>query len=352
METLDFLRDRLDLIDQQVAALLNTRMQIAEKIADWKEEHQTPITDSDREHQVLAKVKELAKNPILQDYIEKIYAPLIECTKAVQEAHRKKEKFPFKKVGIIGFGVIGGSILKTLKAVNPRIAVCTCKFESRDQTQALESRLVDQAFEELEALIREVDVLVLATPISSIVPLALDVSAAVRKHPKPLMVVDVASVKEEIAMVFEKLTDGQVEFIATHPMAGTEKSGYANSCASLFFQAPWIIVPHGKNTLGGLRRAAEMIEFLGASPLEMKATDHDRKTALISHLPGIISKTLWDFVEASDRRSLEIAGPGFRSMTRLAHDNLELRREIFQANQFFIQQSLSSWMNFMHQRNS
>lgn len=207
---------------------------------------------------------------------------------------------PFQKVGIIGLGLIGGSIAKALKQKGCYVA--TVKSKSPDVAKA--KKIIDRVFPSIEALTHEVDLLVIATPLSSIIPIARQISS---DH--PLLVIDVGSVKGPIAKEFAKLTKGQVEFLATHPMAGTEKSGFDAADPDLFKEAPWIIVPHRKNKA----KLEKWIEIFGAKPVVMTAQEHDRKVAMISHLPGLISKILWDFVQEKDPKSVKIAGPSFKA---------------------------------------
>lgn len=237
----------------------------------------------------------------------------------------------FQKVGIIGLGLIGGSIAKVLKEKGYYVA--TVKSKSPDIAKA--KKMIDRVFPTLDELAAEVDLLILATPLSAILPIAREIKA---DH--PLLVIDVGSVKGAIVKEFAKLTKGPVEFLSTHPMAGTEKSGFNASDPNLFKDAPWIIVPHKKNKA----KLEGWIRLFGAKPIVMSADEHDRKAALISHLPALISKALLDFVEKKDPDSIKIAGPGFRSMTRLAKGNPELMEEIYQFNKKNIDTLWKEWV--------
>jgi prephenate dehydrogenase len=127
-------------------------------------------------------------------------------------------------------------------------------------------------------------------------------------------------------------------------MAGTEKSGFDASEPDLFKGAPWIVVPHKKNKAD----LDAWIRLFGAKPILMNAADHDRKTALISHLPALISKALLDFVQKMDPECLQIAGPGFRSMTRLAKGNPELMKEISSFNKKNLETFWKEWIQFIN----
>jgi prephenate dehydrogenase len=209
----------------------------------------------------------------------------------------------FHKIGIIGLGLMGGSILKGLEGKKEVIT-------DNDLLERLD----------------EIDILILAVPISAI----LEIGEKIAKLPltRSLIVFDIGSVKEQIASRFEEWSNGKVEFVATHPMAGKEQSGFAFSDAHLFQEVPWIITPHKKNTEAALLAVEEIIQLLGAAVQRMDAKTHDKRAALVSHLSYIISKSFFELVIQEDPKSLEMAGPGFQSMTRLSRDNPILHAEI------------------------
>lgn len=149
------------------------------------------------------------------------------------------------------------------------------------------------------------------------------------------------SVKEEIVKEFEKLTKENLEFLSTHPMAGSEKQGFQAARIDLFEKAPWIIVPHKKNRTS----VSSFIRSLGAKPIKMTAKEHDQKVALISHLPALISEKLLRFVMKKDPKAIQIAGPGFESMTRLAKGNSQLLKEIKAFNKKPIEALIKEWEN-------
>jgi len=219
------------------------------------------------------------------------------------------------KIGIIGSGLMGGSIYKGLQ-----------------RASLLGDGWMDR--------IGEFDLLILAVPIPTIFEIADIISE--HRPQKPLLVLDIGSVKEQIAAKFEHLTDGNLEFLGTHPMAGKEKSGYEHSDPAIFKDAVWVITPHAKNSERSLQRAEELIRSLGAKPMRVDAAEHDRRAALVSQLPYLIGKTLLDLV---DPESLAMAGPGFKSMVRIAYDNEEMRREIGRYNKVNIEFFLGKYID-------
>lgn len=191
----------------------------------------------------------------------------------------------------------------------------------------------------------EIDLLILAVPIPAILELGEKIAKTQRT--RPLIIFDIGSVKESIASHFEKWSHGMIEFVATHPMAGKEQSGFAFSDAALFKEASWIITPHKKNSQAALDAVEKIIKLLGAHVHYMDAKTHDERAAMISHMPYLISKALLDFVTKEDPESLKMAGPGFKSTTRLGCDNPILHTEIGFYNKKNIDQALRKFIDFL-----
>lgn len=229
-----------------------------------------------------------------------------------------------RNVSIIGLGLIGGSMAKALKHCS------SLKSECNDLKLAVEEKVITHLFNNWEELIAWSDLIILATPLSTLSQLAEEIA---RHAKKPILVIDVSSVKKAVMPAFEEKTNGMVEFLSTHPMAGKETWGFGSSDASLFEGCTWVISPHAKNRQSSIDAVAQLIRSLGAQPLMLCPEEHDRQAALVSHLPALISRELLKFVEKTNPESLKLAGPGFRSMTRLAHDNPQLQSEIASINE-------------------
>ncbi len=338
MENLTSLRDRLDQIDAQITSLLDERMTMVGQIGQVKYQHNLPLTDKGREGTIVERAEMQVQHPVLKESIGIIFQAIIEGSKISQQFF-KYPASPFRRVGIIGLGLMGGSICKAIKLKDPTIEIATMVHSSEDYVLAIENGCIDRSCDTLVELMEYSEVIILASPISSVVPLAEEIQRH-RYNARKLLVIDIASVKENIVEAFEKLSDARVEFVGTHPMAGTEKRGFANGQATLFVGRPWVVVPHGKNCIQALQQTKAFIRFLGAEPLDLDADVHDQRAALVSHIPGILSKSVWRLVQAADPASLEMAGPGFHSFTRLAHGNREMRAEIEMFNQKFIRSYL------------
>lgn len=347
MHALNKLRDRIDWLDTQIATLLSERMQAVDQVGRIKQNEELEVDDPSRELFVLSQVKLLVKHPILKEHIVHLYKEILRESKVSQE-FAKNCHLPFEKIGVIGMGLIGGSICKCLKIKKETLSIETLDYPSADLKTAVQEGWVHTIHKTIEDLLASVDLLILAAPLSQVFSLAQDICRALPKG-KKLWVLDVASVKEEVTNLFEKLSSSAVEFISSHPMAGKEKYGFTHSEASLFAGRPWIMVPHKNNRSETLQAIEGLLLFFGAHPIYLSAKEHDEKAALISHLPSFLAKSYVDFVNMVHPESMKMAGPGFDAFTRLSQDNEALRKEMGIYNKQNIDTYLKAWINFIQQ---
>lgn len=347
---LETLRKELNLIDDQLINLLEKRLKIAEKVAQVKDKLNLPKTDSIRESEIIERLKKLTNNLILKDIINSIFQDIFDISKKLRIL-KKDLKAPFSKIGIIGLGLIGGSIAKAIKSKGQNIQIFTLKRQSANCKLALKNKIINREFKDLAELIIKSEIIILAANISDIIPYAQLINKLNDKIQNKLIVIDVASVKGKITQVFEKLTNDKIEFVATHPMSGSEKSGFIASTSTLFVNNPWIITPHKKNTIEGIDRAENLIKFLGANVMKLGANRHDQLTAKISHLIFMLSIYLYDYAQKS-KEALKIAGSGFKTMTRLAHGNKLMHNQILSANKNNIEKELKEFINYVKKSGS
>lgn len=341
MDTLTKLRDRIDWLDSQIASLLNERMRAADQVGRVKKEQQLKVADQSREKKVLENVETTVQHPVLKSNIANIYNAIMQESRIAQHFYHHTT-MPFQSIGIIGMGLIGGSICKAIKLKNPGIKICTVLHGSEEGLLEKTGAWIDGVYSTLAGLTQNCELIILASPIGTIIPLAQEIRRQASNQ--KLLVIDVASVKSQITAEFEELTLGQIEYLSTHPMSGKETNGFANSQATLFVNRPWLVVPHGKNSSRALESVIELIRYVGAEPITLSAEEHDKQTALISHLPALISRSYLDYVNSINPEITKISGPGFQSFTRLAHDNPEMRHEIAGINQRNIVHYLEKWL--------
>ncbi len=214
------------------------------------------------------------------------------------------------KIGIVGLGLIGGSILKSLNNLgyfvvgvsksSHKTAQNFCSFSSSDIKD-----------------VKDCDVVFVSSKMSE----TLDILDKLESIVKPECIVsDVCSLKR-----FVNNKKRSYNFVGSHPMAGTEFSGFEHSFAELFFGAKWIL--NKPNDI-----LQKLIKEMGAKPVIMDENTHDKAACLISHLPMLISCALFNTVLKDDKDALKIASSGFRDTTRLALTNASLALDMLELN--------------------
>jgi prephenate dehydrogenase len=233
---------------------------------------------------------------------------------------REKEINPSpQQVTIFGVGLIGGSLALALKRVFPEIQIAGVdKPDVLERARRL--KIIDAQRPSAQP-----DLVVLATPVGEILKLLDQFTRNQR------LVLDVGSTKQTICRTAERLG---VPFVGGHPMAGLEQSGPEAASADLFREAPFFICPVQSTPMGALEEIQGMARAIHAIPHVISPDEHDRLVAKISHLPQIISTLLADQTAAHR----ELAGPGLRSMTRLAGSPFHIWRDIFKTSGFLPQE--------------
>jgi prephenate dehydrogenase len=228
------------------------------------------------------------------------------------------------RVAIVGLGLIGGSLARALAGRGHEVwGVDTASARRR----ARAAGAIHHGVATAEDAARVVDVLVLAAPPRANLALLRRLAPRCRAG---LVVTDVGSVKSPIDREARRL--GLSRFVGGHPIAGSEGSGFGASSAGLFKSRTWILTP--SPDVVALRLVQRLVHAAGATPVVLAAAEHDRVLAFLSHVPQIVS---WALFEAANgdpvaRKSLALAGPGFRDMTRLAKSPRPLWRDILGQN--------------------
>jgi len=237
----------------------------------------------------------------------------------------------FKNVGIVGLGLIGGSLALEIKKRG--IAVCVTGFSKRLSTlkKAKEQGLIDEYLVNFEDGLKDLDFLVIATPINVIKNYFVQI-----KRCKPaLFVIDVASVKERVVKDADAILGWNSNFVSCHPIAGSEKSGIDAVKERLFENKFVIVTPSEHTREENLLKVKEFWRLLGSIPVIMSPSEHDRLLALTSHLPHLVVYSLISLVEESGEKRERLSnciGTGFLDTTRIGKSSPELWTEIFMAN--------------------
>jgi prephenate dehydrogenase len=215
-------------------------------------------------------------------------------------------------VTIYGTGLIGGSLALALKRAFPDIRIAGVdKPDVLERAKRL--KVIDVAGAQ------PADLVILATPVGDILKLIDQFKM------KESLVTDVGSTKVAICNKAERMA---VPFIGGHPMAGLEQSGPEAANADLFRDAPYFLCRVSSTPDGAIQIMSDLARAIGAAPIELTPEHHDQLVAQVSHLPQILSTVLADQTSANK----DIAGPGLRSMTRLAGSPFHVWRDIFKTS--------------------
>ncbi len=225
-------------------------------------------------------------------------------------------------LGIVGTGAIGGSI--GIRAREDGWRVLGCDIDFAVAQEAVSVRAIAAAASR-EELYRESDVVVIASHIDAAID---EVRALATQKSKARLVIDVASVKVPIVAAAHGLT----QFVATHPMAGTERSGPQAARADLFEGRTWAYVPSQRVELDGA--ACDFIRSFGALPLAIRAAEHDRLVARTSHLPQLFASLFAASLKDEDDvgRLDDLCGPAARELRRLGQSSPAMWEAIFRYN--------------------
>lgn len=230
----------------------------------------------------------------------------------------------FKRVTIIGLGLIGGSLCLAIK--EKRLAKEIVGVSRRKSTidQAVKNRIVDSATLDLKDGVRNSDLVVIATPVFKIVDIAKKIAPFLKKG---AIVTDAGSTKKYIVENIANIRLKDAGFIGSHPIAGSEKSGIKYADKDLF-RGAYCILTETKNKKA-LNKVKKFWAALGMKVIVMPADTHDRLLSNISHLPHAASVSL---VNTAARSGLDLAAGGFKDTTRIASGEPELWRDIFLTN--------------------
>lgn len=242
-------------------------------------------------------------------------------------------------IALFGVGLIGGSLGMAWR----QAGVTVLGVDVRPLDEALHLGAIDRAVSAGEAL-AQADVVVLATPLSSIVAAAETLGPLVRPG---TLVTDVCSVKAPVAAAWEKVLRPGATFVGGHPMFGREVAGVANASAALARGCRWILTPTASFTPEAVERMRQLALAAGAGAVPvMTPLEHDRRIAAVSHLPQMVATALAAAAcEADDRLggAIDLAAGGFRDTTRIAGSPADMWAEVLLANRGAMQEVLTAF---------
>jgi len=233
---------------------------------------------------------------------------------------------PFRStVAIVGVGLIGGSIASALMRAG-QARVIGVGRDARRLKSACDLGLLHDSTTDLSAASREADLIMFCTPVDRIAQGVRESAACCRAG---TILTDAGSTKGAICRALETGLPAGVEFLGSHPMAGSEKQGFEHSSPSLFDGRLCLITPVASSTSAAITKLRRFWEQLGARVCEMSPEDHDRAVAEASHLPHLLATTIASTLQPAHRH---VAATGFRDTTRIAGGDPDLWTAILLEN--------------------
>ena len=244
------------------------------------------------------------------------------------------------KVGIVGLGLMGGSLSLALKKLPEDYYFIGLDHNELHCTQALKLGLVDEIAPSIETL-KSCDIIFLSIPVDGIISVAKQLGSL---DPE-CTVIDLGSTKEKISLSIP--SDIRHNFVTAHPMTGTEKFGPTAALEDLYTDKVVVLCDMKKSGEHQEQVAKKLFSDIGMNIVCMGAKEHDRHAAFISHMPHALSYALANSVikqEASES-IIALAGGGFKDMSRIAKSSPNMWEDIFRQNKNNVLEAIQSFQS-------
>jgi cyclohexadieny/prephenate dehydrogenase len=237
-----------------------------------------------------------------------------------------------EKVLVIGLGLMGGSLARSLKSTGYCSHVAAYGHREGSLRKGLEQGVIDSYSLDLDAALTSADVVVIATPTLTAAQMLRELLPRVAPS---AAITDVASVKGNLEQIArEGGRQPAPNLVLGHPIAGSERSGVDASRADLYVDHKVILTPFAETDPVALERVRGMWESTGAEVVEMGVQEHDAILAATSHLPHMLAYALVDALAANEASAeiFRFAAGGFKDFTRIASSDPVMWRDIALAN--------------------
>ena len=246
------------------------------------------------------------------------------------------------KTAIIGLGLIGGSMAIDLRKAGVATMLVGVDNHSQHAERAMELGLVD-AIAGLEDAVSQAELIITAIPVNAIKNVLIRILDYI---PETAIVIDTGSTKSMICKAIEKHAK-RSQFVAAHPLAGTENSGPDAAFSGLFTRKTNIICEREKSSARALEVASGVFSALQMRTIFMDPVEHDKHVAYVSHLSHVsaflLGQTVLD-IEKDEKNIFNLAGSGFASTVRLAKSSPDMWAPIFEQNAEYLSQALLEYI--------
>ena len=245
-----------------------------------------------------------------------------------------------RPVGLVGLGLIGGSLGLDLQAAGLEVRALVHRASTAERAR---ERQLAQRIDTDPGVLQGCGLIVLALPLDRLLDPAAELLAAL---PPDAVITDVGSVKQPVLERWQPL---HPRFVASHPMAGTAEAGVEAGLAGLFAGRPWVATPSSSTDPAALALVQELAAVVQAQWLCCEAAAHDRAVALISHMPVLVSAALLEAAEqgghaaGADTLVRQLASSGFADTSRIGGGNPELGALMARCNRSAVLQAIEHY---------
>jgi cyclohexadieny/prephenate dehydrogenase len=239
----------------------------------------------------------------------------------------------FKKITIIGFGLIGSSVAREIKKHKLSKFVSACDISSKHLTEIKKLKLADEVTPNLKQSMIGSDLIIISTPLSAYKEIFVTIKKFANKN---VLVTDVGSSKLEVVQMGEKILKNHAYFVPAHPIAGTEQSGPTAGFVNLFKNRWCIITPCKLTNQHSKNKIKKLWEIFGSNVTIMKPKNHDNTMAITSHIPHLIAYNIVGTAAKLESKTksevIKFSASGFRDFTRIASSDPTMWRDIMISN--------------------
>lgn len=251
------------------------------------------------------------------------------------------------KLTIIGFGLIGSSIARAAKSVNPNTKVQAIDTRTGVSDVIAPLNICEDICSKLGDIWLDADFIILAAPVGEIIK---DLPAVLSSAGSQTIVTDVGSVKSEIVNAATAAAPNFDRFVPAHPMAGRHLSGPENGAADLFDGCRVILTPYDGVSAQAIKKTTEFFNSIGAAVSSLTPGEHDHVMAYVSHLPHFLAFAYMNLGRSMTERGMDY-GPfyagGFRDFTRIAQSDPKMWADIFKYNKAELLRCLDNVEDFI-----
>ena len=239
----------------------------------------------------------------------------------------------FKKICIIGCGLIGSSLARAIKKNNLSDKVVSSNRSEKINKKVVELKIVDDSGADTKKMSEGSDLIIIATPLSSYEDVILKIKKSLKSG---TILTDVGSAKEKITSLIEKYIPEDISWIPSHPIAGTEQSGPEAGFSELFKNRWCILTPSKKAKDKDIQLLVNFWKKIGSKVDIMDVKQHDYILSITSHIPHLIAynivNTSLSIQDEKDSAIIRYSAGGLRDFTRIAASNPIMWRDIFIKN--------------------